>query len=140
MARATPGERLTAVLAQIWRHPDVTIHPDALDTLAEVLTQTRDPQTRLDAVRLVILALGDWRLNNPSVELYTGYEPAFPIAGNEVAVEKIARLVRPLLPSGKVELDLEAGRFLAMIEDDDLKTPAALAGLITARSPATIVG
>ena len=136
-ARATPAERLTAVQSQIWRHPDVTIHPDVLDSLAGVLAQARDPQMRLDAIRLVILALGDWRLNNPSVELYTGYEPAFPIAGNEAAVAKIAKLVRPLIPSGRVELDLEASRFLAMIEDDDLKTTGPLAALINAGSTAT---
>ena len=135
--RAAPNARLTGVLAQIWRHPDVTIHPDALDTLAPVLAQAREPQTRLNAVRLVILALGDWRLNNPSVEVYTGYEPAFAIAGNEAVVEKIARLVRPMLPSGQVELDLEASRLLAMIEDADAKTPAALAGYLTDRSAAT---
>ena len=137
VARAAPNARLTGVLAQIWRHPDVTIHPDALDTLAQVLAEAGEPQTRLDAIRLVILALGDWRLNNPTVELYTGYEPAFPIVGNEVAVEKIARLVRPMLPSGQVELDLEASRLLAMIEDTDPKSPARLAGFLTERSAAT---
>src|SRR6185436_13167202 len=104
--------------------------------LTNLLAQTRDLGLRLDVVRLLILALGDWHLNNPSVEVFTAYEPPVPI-GNEFDVPALRRLVRGIIPSGHAALDTETARLLAMLEDDDKRTATVLVNLITDRSDAS---
>ena len=125
-----------AAVAQIWRTPDVLVHPEIIPALTNLLTQTSDAGTRLDIVRLLILALGDWHLNNPSVEVFTGYELPAPPA-NEFNVVALRRLARGMLPSGNALLDTEAARLLAMLEDDDKKTPLLLANFLTESSSAS---
>lgn len=127
---------LPAALAQTWRTPDRTVHPELIPALTNLLASVSDPLVRLDTVRLLILALGDWHLNNPAVEVFTGYE--FPNAPpKEVDVVALRRMTRALIPSGNGLLDVEAARLLAMLEDDDRRTPALLASLITASSTAS---
>ena len=125
-----------AAVAQVWRTPDTLVHPEIVPALTNLLVQTREPALRLDIVRLLILALGDWHLNNPSVEVFTAYEPPVPI-GNEFDVPALRRMARGLIPSGNALLDTEATRLLAMLEDDDKRTPTLLANFITERSDAS---
>jgi len=125
-----------AAVAQVWRTPDVLVHPEIIPALTNLLTQTSDASVRLDVVRLLILALGDWHLNNPSVEVFTGHELAAP-PGNEINVAMLRRLVRGIFPSGNALLDTEAARLLAMLEDDDKRTPQVLANFLTESSSAS---
>lgn len=133
--RASPAV-VGASLAQVWRTPDLLVHPEIVGPLTNLLARTRDHATRHDIVRLLILALGDWHLNGPSIEVNSGYEPPTVIA-KEFDVPALRRMTRALLPSGDAALDTEAARLLAMLEDDDKRTPVLLASLITAQSTAT---
>jgi len=125
-----------AAIAQTWRTPDLVFHPEIVPAISNLLAQTRDPLVRLDSIRLLILALGDWRLSNPSVEVNTAYEN--PIApANMFDVAALRRIARGLIPSENALLNIEAARLLAMLEDDDKRTPAVLMGFINERSTAT---
>ncbi|HTD68332.1 MAG TPA: HEAT repeat domain-containing protein [Candidatus Limnocylindria bacterium] len=125
-----------AAIAQIWRTPDLAVHPEVVPALTNLLALTTDHAIRLDVVRLLILALGDWHLNNPTVEVFTGYElPTTP--ANEFNVVALRRMMRALIPSGNALLDTEAARLLAMLEDDDKKTPQLLANFLTDSSAAS---
>jgi putative heme-binding domain-containing protein len=106
--------------------------------LTNTLAQSRDAGTRLDAVRLIILALGDWHLKDPPVEVFTAYQSAAPVPELAQSPE-FARLIRRLVTSpGTSNLDLEASRLLAMIEDRDGQTPQQLASFLTEASSATL--
>jgi putative membrane-bound dehydrogenase-like protein len=124
-----------AAIAQVWRTPDRLTHPEIVSPLTNLLAQTTDPLVRLDAVRLLILAVGDWHLNNPAVEVFTAYEPPTPT--KEFDVVALRRIARGLIPSGNALLDTEAARLLAMLEDDDKRTPTVLVNLITDRTDAS---
>ena len=139
LAEAVPRQSRavnSAALAQMWRTPALVVHPEVLPPLTNLLAHTRDPATRLDAIRLIILALGDWHLNNPTVEFQTGYELATP-PGREFDVPTLRRIARGQLPSGFAPLDTEAARLLAMLEDDDAQTPRLLANFLTESSSAS---
>ena len=41
------------------------------------------PALKLQAVRLIVLALGDYHLFDPSVEAYTAYELSHALSGRE---------------------------------------------------------
>ena len=92
---------------------------NALESALPALAETTDNRLRLQALRLIMLALGDWNLDRPRVEVYTGYELAGPLKGQEEWVARVAKAVRPVFPSGDAQLDAEAVRLLAMLEDDD---------------------
>jgi putative membrane-bound dehydrogenase-like protein len=124
-----------AAIAQTWRSPDTLTHPAIVGPLTNLITLNTTPAVRLEAVRLLMLAFGDWKLNNPSVEVYSGYELAVP-PGNDLNAA-LRRVVRALLPSTDARLNMEAARFLAMLEDDDRRTPVVLMSLINENTSAT---
>ena len=126
----------SAAVAQAWRTPDLQIHPEMIPALTNLLALNRDPLVRADAVRLIIYALGDWHWNSPAIEVNTGYEnPA--LLPNEFNVAALRRATRDLIPSRHPQLDQEAARLLAMLEDDDARTPRTFLNFITESSSAT---
>lgn len=123
--------RLTTTLALLWRSAPNSINLPAIDSALFILGQDKNPEHRLEAIRLVILALGDYHLQNPSSEVYTAYEPALSLAGQEGLRRKISAAIRPLLPSGDSFVDGEAWRLLGMLEDDDPDLPVKLLSYLT---------
>jgi putative heme-binding domain-containing protein len=89
------------------------------------------PELRLDAARLVQLALGGLTAPKASGTVWEGYtrrppEPALPADAQA--------LLRSSFPSGHADLDRELSRTLAMIEDDDSATLRKVADRLTAGS------
>ena len=130
------GTRLTTQMAQMWRVPQGN-HPETLSPLATILDEANAPLLRLDAIRLIILALGDWNLHQPTREIYTGYEAAALPANQTETLNHIRALARRQLPSDNAALNDEAARLLAMLEDDDARSARAIVGMITPQSSAT---
>jgi putative membrane-bound dehydrogenase-like protein len=136
--KADPQTRLTAVLAHLWRNPPSSANLPAVQALLEVLAQSKAAEHRLQAVRLTMLALGDYCLNAPSAELYTGYEPAFAFQGNDALLARLRQAAASLFPSGDVTVDFEVARLLAMLEaDDPALTVKLLAYVADQTSPTT---
>jgi putative membrane-bound dehydrogenase-like protein len=137
-AKGSPQTRLTLALALLWRsQTNNIINPQAGEAALNVLAHDKIPDHRLQAVRLIIVALGDYHLHNPSVEVFTGYEPGLPLPHNPDLLRRIAAAVRPLLDSGDFLVQAESSRLLAMIEDNDPETARALFSFLTAKSSAT---
>ena len=130
LEKGLPQARLTACLALLLRSPQRSINLQAVDTALSVLQQTRNPGLRSEAIRLIMLALGDYRLNEPSIEVFTAYEPAFGPLPAELMV-KIRRAIEPIIPSGDTTLNFEAARLLAMVQDDSSAAGARILALIT---------
>lgn len=97
---------------------DVATRPFTSDQFAECLeifSAAGDAATRLEAVRLMQIGLGDLRIQQGQAEVYSGY------LGN--ATDSLEPSVRALLvdalapafPSGDDELDRELARLLGMI-------------------------
>lgn len=129
--------QLTATLAGIWRAPAVPIHPEALSKLSLLLPKTGEAELRLEVVRLVMLALGDYHLQNPSTEVYTAYE--FPQAGpvEDAALRRIRQNLRDSFPSGEAALDVETARLLGMLDDDSPELLDKLISFFTSGSSPT---
>jgi putative membrane-bound dehydrogenase-like protein len=139
-SNGSPQVRITAMLAAVWRHPAVQIHEGPISEVLNALSQTRDTDERLQAVRLIVLALGDWHLNNPRVEAETAYsvQPSLRSGGKPLPISgRIARVVRPMFPTGQPRLDDELARLLAILDDDDPTVPAKVASFWTPNSSPT---
>lgn len=79
--------RVTLALAGLWRDTNAVTSAGAVEA-GLVALAAPEPDLQLQAVRLLMLALGDWHLYEPSVELYTGYELSRPY-------RPLAELYRP---------------------------------------------
>jgi hypothetical protein len=137
LEKAVPQARLTAAMSAVWRNPESQPHTNTLKTALAVLKSTRDNDLRLQAVRLIILALGDYHLNDPSIEVYTAYELATPLKNLQTTVAVIQSEVRPVFGSGPPLLDAETARLLGMLEDKDTNLVRQVVEHITARSHPT---
>jgi putative heme-binding domain-containing protein len=135
LGSGAPQARLTAALALLWRTPKNVLNPFAIDAALSVIAQSRSLALREEAVRLLILALGDYRLKEPSVEVYTAYESALPVSPD--LAQRLQRVVEPIFPSGDAVLDAEVARLLAMIEDSNPVVAGKVLGRIAEKSSPT---
>lgn len=87
--------------------------------------------TRLEAVRVVQLAMGDVMATKAKGTVWEGYSRRRA----DIAVSAEARTaLRSGFPSGHADLDRELSRTLAMLEDDDADTLAKVAARLTSDS------
>jgi putative heme-binding domain-containing protein len=110
----------------------------AIDTALDVLDDTNDTDLQLQALRVIVRALGDWRLKDPPAEAFTGYSLQGDLTGRGPLVKRILSEVRPLFPSADERLNEESTRLLAMLEDDDSNTLTLVAAQLTPDSSPTI--
>lgn len=106
------------------RIKDAANLPDVLErALALVLDSSTE--TRLQAVRLIQIALGDLGAKEHRNNVWEGYAPRRPIQRHEAAT--VGRPLRTLFPTGSPDLDRELARTLGMIADADPDTLEKLA-------------
>jgi putative membrane-bound dehydrogenase-like protein len=133
--------RLTTMLADVWRNPATEIHETAIAGALGALRGSTDPELNLQAVRLIVLALGDWHLKDPAVELNATYsvQPRLKLGADPspALIPGIRSAVRAIFPSGNALLDDESARLLAVLEDDDRSVPPKVARFWTDESSPT---
>jgi putative heme-binding domain-containing protein len=129
--RSDAQTRLSVALVSLWRDDLRAVNPSAIQTALEVLTRPASHDLQLQAVRIVMLGMGDYHLHEPSLEAYTGYETAFSLGAQPELLAKIRKSAGALLPSGDDILDTELGRLLAMVSDDNPQTSAKALNMIT---------
>jgi putative membrane-bound dehydrogenase-like protein len=100
-----------------------------------VAATSRDPVTRLDAVRLLQLALGDVKLAQDKPDTYDGFVASqtedIPTPLRQHVVERLA----PAFPTDDAELDRELGRLLGMLSADAPGLLSRVTGKLTEGSP-----
>jgi putative heme-binding domain-containing protein len=102
-----------------------------LDAVALVSDRTVDPEVRLDAVRVMQLALGGLTAPKAQGTVWEGYSRR----RDDIAVPAEVRAVlRSAFPSGHADLDREVARTLGLIEDDDSAMLDRIAARLTADS------
>jgi putative heme-binding domain-containing protein len=134
-----------------------TLEPDDQDRLRQALTEPRSaitltlahpnadvarfvadgklpPEVRLDAGRVLQLALGGVTAAAAHGTVWEGFTPRRPGAALPGAAREA---LRHAFPSGHADLDRELARTLAMIEDDDPSVLARTAARLTADSHPT---
>ncbi len=112
---------LGRALALVWRGHAAYALEDCLRLL--------EREASLDALRIAVLALGDYAIHKPAVEVHSMVAFANPVA--ETVAAPLLKAARALLP------DPEAARVLALLEDPAPESAAALGALLTAKSHPT---
>jgi putative heme-binding domain-containing protein len=134
----TPDAALTLTLISQWRLDRGEVRDENVRDALDCLIHTPSNENELDAIRLLILSLGDFNLKNPPAEAYGSYSLNGPLKGREKEIGQASKALRRRFPSGDEHLDVEAARFLAMVEDDDDAIPAKVAAMWTPQSSATL--
>lgn len=129
-----PQAKLTTTLSALWRGSPSQVNTAAVETATTVLKQGKVPDLQLQAVRLILLGLGDYHLENPAVEVFTGYEPALTLDPRATFVTRIQQAATPLFPTRDATTDFELARLLAFVQATDPTLPGKIASLFTERS------
>jgi putative heme-binding domain-containing protein len=125
--------RLSAEIAALWRKGTAAGRDSGVLPAVEILESSKDVDLCLDAIRVIMLAYGDWDLASPPAEVYSAY--SLPV--KERLTQTVLAAARKRFPSGTERLDIELSRLLAMFEDGDPKSVAKVLAQITAQSPPT---
>jgi putative heme-binding domain-containing protein len=128
--------QLSQALLLLDRQDDVAATARAVGTALAVLDHSDDTELQLQALRVIVRALGDWQLKDPPAEAFTGY-CLQNVKDHPTLVEPILGAVRPLFPSKDERLNEESARLLAMLEDDDTNTLTLVAARFNADSSPT---
>ena len=130
----TKQGKVTAATAEIWRNPKKEIHDQTIQRLLPLIDSDQAANLNLDIVRTIILALGDYNLDRPSRESFTGYEAPYSLTAYTSLTKSIATQVMPLMNSQHQYLQRETGRLLAMINAEQ---PEIITHLLNGISPET---
>lgn len=88
---------------------------EALSAGLEALRQADQPALRLDAVRLMQLALGDAGPSGELPPVFDGYSSRADLRLHERDLDPFRAQLAALYPTGERKLDFELGRLLAML-------------------------
>jgi putative heme-binding domain-containing protein len=132
-----PRGRISVTLAALAREPKQEPVEENINEALAVLAEATDADLRLQALRVIMLSLGDFQLKEPAGEVYSAYSLQGSLKDRDAVIQRILKTVRSVFPAGVEDLDLESSRLLAMLEDDDPETPRKVAGLWTAKSSPT---
>ncbi len=102
---------------------------------AFVAATSRDPVTRLDAVRLLQLGLGDVKLVQDKPDTYDGFVASRTEEIPTPLCQHVVERVAPAFPTGDADLDRELGRLLAMLSADSPGLLARVTTKLTDTSP-----
>lgn len=102
-----------------------------------MFTRANEPDEKLDAVRLLIRALGDMNLNKPSKEIYSNYELPTPPPIDAVTQDLMRNFFRKNFMTQDERFDIELARGMAMFGDENPETLPLLFKKITPQSHPT---
>ncbi len=91
------------------------IHLSALDTALQVFEQAPWPALRLDAVRVVQIALGDCGPGRAGAPMFDGYTSRLDLSASERELDPVRIRVAALFPTNSPEVDFELARVIAML-------------------------
>ena len=113
--KLTTQGKVTAITAEIWRNSEKEIHIQSIQNLLPLINSNQKANLNLDIVRTIILALGDYNLERPSHESFTGYESPYSLTPHRSLTQTIAIQITPLMNTSHQDLKREASRLLAMV-------------------------
>jgi len=130
--------RLGAALAFLEREPGTAWNTNALELSLAAWNATSDTELRTEALGLIIAALGDSRRVQPGWDTFAGLVLQTSFQGHTMDLRRLRLTARSAFPSGQAVLDAELARLLAMVADDDTRTPRKILERIQATTPASL--
>ncbi len=140
-----PLRRLGVALASAWRLPDgraqgfasapAAQRDAAIETALVILKDKPTPELVTFAVRILVLAFGDWKIDGAPAEVFVPYNVRNPPPAAVAA--RILDVTVPLFPTGDARTDEELARLFAVLEARDPKLPARIAAKWTQASATT---
>lgn len=124
----TAASRIELGFATVHSAPEVVRH----EAIATVRSPRADNSDRLDAVRLIQVALGDLTDPKSVGTTFEGYTPRRAI--DPTVTREVAEVIREVFPTNHHDLDRELSRTLAVLADPESASVEKLLGTLTPRS------
>jgi putative heme-binding domain-containing protein len=125
----TARQRMTVALGS----PSGKAGESVVRAIEALTMKSSDSATRMAAVRVIQIAFGDLMSPRKKGTVWEGYSWRRGLSP-QGDVKKPSIAIRSAFPSGKPELDREIARTLALLEDDDPATHAAVIERISPQS------
>lgn len=133
----TTAQRLGGGLAIVWREPEVAFKTNVLELALSAWPATADAAQRLDAVRLMMVAMGDIRVN-PTNPVPDTFELGAALPGRDREIERVRKALRTGFSATAQLVNVESARLLAMLQEDDEKLARQVVARITFSTPAAL--
>jgi putative membrane-bound dehydrogenase-like protein len=127
---------LALIRAQL--DPEATVVPRArVAATLRLLWAANDEDIRIEALRVLQLCLGDWRVDAPSVEAFSAYEARLQLERDDSLRRDLLAAARPLIRPGAGRVGEEAARLCAMLHDEESDAATSALAVIDASTSAT---
>ncbi len=131
----TPRQELGCLMLFGPQRPDREGWPERyFRTCWEIFQRTSDVRMRLDAVRLLQLALGDIKLLQDRASIYDGFVGNLTEKVDPALRRWVIKQLAPAFPTDHRDLDRELGRLLGMLSADDTELFQRVASMWTDQS------
>jgi putative membrane-bound dehydrogenase-like protein len=133
LARAAGDRALVMAYAGLLERP-TAVHLEAVGIATDVLEYSQDAEIRLEAARLLQLALGDVGPGRAEAAVFDGYTSVQDLAPYERQLDDVRARLAKAFPTGDALLDIELSRLLAVLAPYSSAVLDALLGQITDES------
>lgn len=109
---------LTTTIGYVWRAQSQkpAYNAYAVDLGTRILEKDHPAELKLEAVRLLQMAIGDLRQNDDKQPLFASYSSALDLESHERDLDPLRIVVAKVFPTGNRLVDLELSRLAAMLE------------------------
>lgn len=132
-----PNARIIAGMAMAFRKQKHSFNPEILNLALGVFSKATEPQMRADALRLIIVGLGDYPNDEPSSKI----SPAFETNADERDIASTFAntmvALRPAFPGANITENIELSRIFTILRDPVQRTATHFASMVTSQSPIT---
>lgn len=127
--------RAIAGMATVFRYQKHSFNPELINLATGIFQKATDPLMRMDALRLIIVGLGDYPGDEPSSKISTVFETTADEREIASAFARVMFTLRPIFPGAAPMENIEFSRIFAILKDPVQKTALHFATMVTPQSP-----
>ncbi|HON07356.1 MAG TPA: c-type cytochrome, partial [Verrucomicrobiota bacterium] len=130
--RGTPISQLGCGISMAMRKRG--FNPDLINLSLNIISKAADNQMRLDALRLIIIGMGDYPPLEPVSPISASFEPNVDRVELLSVSNQIFTALNPLFPNADSSINFEIARIFAMLQVDDRRLGGIFTSFINQKS------
>ncbi|MGC8888026.1 MAG: DUF7133 domain-containing protein [Verrucomicrobiia bacterium] len=130
---ASALSQLSAAMSMAFRKKGV--NTELVNLALNILVKSQDNQAKLDALRLIILGIGDFPPSEHTSDIGVAFEPNSEQKEISAVSNCVLATLKPFFPNANPAISYELARLFAMLQDNDQRLPSLFVNLINRQSP-----
>lgn len=128
----TPISQLSGAISMAMRKRG--FNPDLINLSLNIVSKVPDKQMQLDALRLIIIGMGDYPPLEPSSPITAAIEPNVDRVELASISNRVFTVLNPLFPNTDLPINFEIARIFAMLQVEDRRLGSIFTSLIDRKS------